>query len=117
MPGRRYEIIDFANLEPVPCSCGTSRRGLADIADFPATVHVTEVAGQAEAHYHKRLTETYYVLECESGAVIELDGDRHPLRPGMCVLIRPGVRHRAIGNVRLLNIVLPKFDPSDEWFD
>jgi hypothetical protein len=35
----------------------------------------------------------------------------------MCVLIRPGVRHRAIGRMQVLIVVYPKFDPHDEWFD
>ena len=37
--------------------------------------------------------------------------------PGMCVMIPPGVRHRAIGEMKVLIVVLPKFDPVDEWFD
>ena len=48
---------------------------------------------------------------------MQLDDDRISLRPGMCVLIRPGVRHRAIGEMKVLILVSPKFDPEDEWFD
>jgi hypothetical protein len=36
------------------------------------------------------------------------------------VLIRPGTRHRALMGVnpmKILNIVIPRFDPDDEWFD
>lgn len=112
-----YEIVDFADVEPLACPCGTTRRALADTADFPGTIHVTQVSRDSRTHYHKNLTETYYILECDEGATIELDGQSHPLRPGLLVVIRPGVRHRAVGRVRLLNIVLPKFDPADEWFD
>ena len=50
-------------------------------------------------------------------AAMELDGERIPVRPGMCVLIRPGTRHRAVGRMKVLIIALPKFDPHDEWFD
>jgi hypothetical protein len=32
-------------------------------------------------------------------------------------MIPPGVRHRAIGKMTVLNIVFPKFDPADEWMD
>jgi len=35
----------------------------------------------------------------------------------MCILIPPGVRHRAIGQMKIINIVIPKFDPADEHFD
>jgi hypothetical protein len=33
------------------------------------------------------------------------------------VLIPPGVRHRAVGRMTILNVVVPPFDPGDEWFD
>jgi mannose-6-phosphate isomerase-like protein (cupin superfamily) len=72
---------------------------------------------QAKLHYHKRLTETYYFLECDESAAMQLDGEVVPVRPGMCVLIRPGVRHRAIGRMTVLIVAMPKFDPEDEWLD
>jgi len=55
------------------------------------------------------------VLECESGAIMELDGDRIPIRPGTGILIPPGAVHRALGRMTILNFVLPKFDPTDEY--
>ena len=113
----RYEIADFSTIAGISCPCGTARRAFADVADFPATVHVTEISADAELHYHKRLTETYYILECGPDAQMQLDDDVIPLRPGLCILIRPGVRHRAMGQMKVLIIALPKFDPTDEWFD
>jgi mannose-6-phosphate isomerase-like protein (cupin superfamily) len=62
-------------------------------------------------------TETYFVLECEPGAAIELDGERVPVQKGVAVMIPPGVRHRAVGKMTILNVVVPPFDPADEWFD
>lgn len=114
---RSYEIVDFAALTGVPCPCGTSRRGLADVADFPGSLHQVEISADARLHYHKRLTELYYILQCAPDAQMQLDDERIDLRPGMAVLVRPGVRHRAIGRMTILNLVLPKFDPHDEWFD
>ena len=116
-PQLGYEIVDFAELPGTPCPCGTARRAFADIADYPATIHVTQIAADAQRHYHKQLTETYYVLDCGPDAQMELDGERIPVRPGMCILIRPGTRHRAVGKMTVLIVVLPKFDPEDEWFD
>jgi mannose-6-phosphate isomerase-like protein (cupin superfamily) len=63
------------------------------------------------------LTETYFILECDPDAQMQLDNERVPVSPGVCILIRPGVRHRAIGKMKVLIVVLPKFDPEDEWFD
>ena len=116
-PAPAYEIVDFAQLPGIPCPCGTARRAFVDVADFPGTIHVTEIAEDARLHYHRRLTETYYVLECGSGAQMQLNDEVLDLHPGLCILIRPGVRHRAIGRMKVLIVVLPKFDPADEWFD
>jgi mannose-6-phosphate isomerase-like protein (cupin superfamily) len=115
--GRRAEIVDFNEIEPVPCPCGQARRAFADVADYPGTVHRTDISADARVHYHKRLTEVYYILECGGDARMELDGEQVPIARGMCILIRPGVRHRAIGPMQVLVIVQPKFDPADEWFD
>jgi len=87
------------------------------VDDFPGTIHRTEISEAAQLHYHKRLTETYYFLECGPDAQMQLDDQIIPVKPGMCIMIRPGVRHRAIGRMRVLIVVLPKFDPEDEWLD
>lgn len=113
----RARIVDFETIEAVDCPCGLAKRAFADCESFPGTIHQTQFFGEAKAHYHKAMTETYYVLEAESGAQIELDGIIHPIHAGMCIVIPPGVKHRGIGSFRILNIVIPKFDENDEWFD
>lgn len=113
---RNYEIADFANIAGVPCPCGTARRAFAEVADYPGTIHVTEISTEAKLHYHKRLTETYYFLECDADARMQLDDELIAVKPGMCILIRPGTRHRAVGRMKVLIVCLPKFDPHDEWF-
>ena len=115
LPG--VDIVDFNEVTPVTCPCGLARRGFTDVEDFPGTLHVTEISEDAKTHFHKTLTETYYFLECESDARMELDDQIIDVRPGMSILIRPGVRHRALGRMKVLIFVLPKFDPADEWFD
>jgi mannose-6-phosphate isomerase-like protein (cupin superfamily) len=112
-----YELVDFSDVPGVACPCGTARRGLADVDDFPGTIHVTQIELDAKLHYHKRLTETYYFLECEAGAKMQLNDQTVDVGPGTCIMIRPGTRHRAIGRMRVLIVVYPKFDPEDEWFD
>ncbi len=114
---RRWKHADFADIAGVPCPCGTARRAFADVAEFPGTVHITEIAENARRHYHKTLTETYFFLKCEDDAQMELDGEIIPIRERQCIVIPPGVRHRALGRMTVLIIVLPKFDPADEWFD
>jgi mannose-6-phosphate isomerase-like protein (cupin superfamily) len=114
---RKATVADYAEIPGVDCPCGVARRAFADVADAPLTLHVTEIARESLVHYHKRLTEVYYFLECQPGAEMELDGERTPVRPGMAVMIPPGVRHRAIGEMSVLIVAHPKFDPADEWLD
>jgi mannose-6-phosphate isomerase-like protein (cupin superfamily) len=114
---RGYEVVDFDQIAGVACPCGIARRGLAEARDVPFTVHRVEISADARRHYHRRQTETYYILACEPGAALELDDERLPVHPGMCVLIRPGTRHRGLGRMTILNFVWPKFDPADEWYD
>ena len=113
----RYELADFSQIQGVPCPCGTARRAFADVEDFPGTVHVTEICMSAKLHYHKQLTETYYFLECDADAQMQLDDEIIDVKPGMSIMIRPGTRHRALGKMKVLILVLPKFDVADEWFD
>ena len=110
-------VVDFETIPAVACPCGMSRRAFGDVAEFPGTIHRVAICEDARLHYHRRLTETYYILDCGPDAKMQLDEEIIPLRVGMCVLIPPGVRHRAIGKMTVLNVVLPKFDPKDEWFD
>ncbi|MBI3473991.1 MAG: hypothetical protein HY013_21765 [Candidatus Solibacter usitatus] len=65
----RHQIVDFNQVAAVPCPCGVARRAFSEVADFPATVHLTEISADAW---------------------IELDGDLAPVRPGLCVQIPPG---------------------------
>ena len=110
-----YEVVQLDNLEPVRCPCGWSRRALGDAPDSNGSVHLVEILVDARTHYHKTLTETYIVLEGEG--YLELDGERIPLKPLTTVRIPPGCRHRAVGKLKVLNLVQPRFDPADEWFD
>lgn len=117
-PPAPFLMADLAALPSVPCPCGTSRRAFVGESGAPCSIHRVEISRDARAHYHKRLTEIYYFLEGEGH--LELDGVLHPVRPGMAVLIRPGTRHRAVvrnGIMTILNVVVPPFDPRDEWLD
>lgn len=114
---QRWQIVDFANIPGVPCPCGTAKRAFAENDNSPGTIHLTEISTDAQLHYHRNQTETYFILDCEPDAAMELDGEQIPVRPHTAILIPPGVRHRAVGRMTILNIVVPKFDPDDEHFD
>jgi mannose-6-phosphate isomerase-like protein (cupin superfamily) len=110
-------VADLGTIDPVRCPCGWARRAFGDVAGAPASVHRVEIETDARAHFHRDHTEIYYVLECGAGAAVELDGRAVAVRPGTAVLIPPGVRHQAVGRMTILNVVVPPFDPADEWFD
>jgi len=96
-------------------ACGTAKRAFTDDPDQVASLHVVDVSQESKTHYHKNMTEMYYVLE--GHGQIELDSTRYDVGPGSAIMIKPGCRHRAIGNLKLLNIPVPAFDPQDEYFD
>jgi mannose-6-phosphate isomerase-like protein (cupin superfamily) len=114
---KNFELLDFSAMAGIACPCGTARRGLLDVPSVPYSLHVTEISVNAKVHYHKLLTETYFILECESDAYLELDGAHVPVRPHSAVVIHPGTRHRAVGKMKVVIVASPKFDPSDEWLD
>ena len=114
MPSR-YAIEHLAELAPVRCPCGQARRAFADESGGVASMHLVEISANSKPHYHKQTTEMYYVLE--GRGEMELDGQVHPVAAGDAILIQPGCRHRAVGNLKILNVPVPAFDPGDEWFD
>jgi len=114
MNSSKAELIDLTTIEAVECPCGLARRAFKNQGFFPGTVHLTDIHRDAKSHFHQEHTEIYVILSCESDARIELDGVCHPVKPLTAVLIPPGVRHRAIGQMQVLIICNPKFDPEDE---
>ena len=94
---KNYEIAQLDEVESTACPCGTTRRAC-------------DGSGRSWS-----LTEIYLVLEGEGH--MELDGEMVPVKPMTTILIKPGCRHRAVGQMRIVNIPVPAFDPQDEWFD
>ena len=109
----RVLVTQLDELPPIPCPCGQARRGFDVPGNDLATVHLTDISADSRPHYHKKMTEIYVVLEGEG--YLEADGERIPLKPMTSVMIKPGCVHRAVGNMRIINIPMPPFDPSDEF--
>ena len=110
-----YMIARFDEIDAVKCPCGFSRRGFVNHGNRKATMHVVDVQQDAKVHYHKKLTEIYFILEGDGQ--MELDGDRVPIKPFTAIFIKPGCRHRAVGKMKIVNFSIPACDPEDEWFD
>lgn len=110
-----YLVSQLDEIEPKRCPCGYAQRAFGAMPDAAASVHLVQILEDSRVHYHKRMTEIYVVLEGEGE--MELDGVRVPVRPMSSIYIKPLCRHRPIGNLRIINIPIPAFDPADEWFD
>ena len=108
-----YIVRRLQDVSPVPCPCGQSIRAITGNDSNLASIHIVTISKDSKAHYHKKLTEFYYVLEGEGELL--LNDDIIELKPDTLVMIKPLTRHRARGNLRILNIVVPPFDESDEF--
>jgi len=110
-----YLICQLDELRTQRCPCGLARRAFVQSADGVASLHLVDIQKDSRAHYHKKMTEIYLVLDGEGQ--MELDGQLFPVQPMTAIYIRPGCRNRAIGKLRIINIPIPSFDEADEWFD
>ncbi len=110
-----FVVEQLDAIDTLRCPCGITRRAFVSPDNAVATVHLLDVQADAQAHYHKKLTEIYVILEGEGH--MELDGQLVPVRPMTAIMIQPGCRHRAAGKLRAIIVPIPAFDPQDEWFD
>ncbi|MDA1039421.1 MAG: cupin domain-containing protein [Planctomycetota bacterium] len=112
---KKYRVARLDEIDAIACPCGQTRRAFVAEDNPIATLHLVDISRDSRAHHHQALTEIYLVLEGQGH--MELDNDIIPLKPMTAVLIKPGCRHRAVGNLRIVNIAVPAFDPHDEWFE
>lgn len=110
-----YVKRNFDEVEPVACPCGEARRAITMADNDRLSIHRVSISREARRHWHRGLTEYYVVLSGEGE--IEIDEERVPVRPGDVVMIPPGTRHVARGELEIINIVTPPFDPADEFED
>lgn len=115
MSDQRFSSIEFNEIQAVPCPCGMSKRAFIEESQKRASFHVLKIKKDAQRHYHKQHFEIYYILE--GTGFIEADEERIPVGPGSSVLIKEFCRHRAVGELKIINVSIPAFDPDDEWFD
>lgn len=110
----KYLVRHSDAIEAVACPCGASTRIVTfrDTALF--NLHRTQIT-QSKTHYHKTITEVYYILEGD--AQMTLDSETVGVRTGTTIVIPPGVRHQITGHVTALILGLPAWDEQDEHFD
>ena len=87
----KYLVAQLDEIEEIRCSCGITRRAFVEDKDQSATLHLLDVQRDSRVHYHKKLTEIYFILEGKG--YLELDGERVNVKPMTGVMIKPGCRH------------------------
>ena len=112
---KRFAVEHFAKIPAVPCPCGLSQRAFTESGDGRATFHIVDIKKDAQLHYHKNHFEIYLILQ--GSGYMELDGEKIPVQEGTTIFIKEYCRHRALGEMKIVNVSVPAFDPQDEWFD
>jgi len=79
--------------------------------DRKVSVALVEVRGEGEPHYHSRTEEIYFVVRGEG--IVELDGRPVEVKEGDLIVIEPGTVHSVDGEMDLLVVCSPPFDPED----
>jgi len=111
-----YIVKKVKDAEARDITCGIMHN-LTTTEDFKDMdfVHVT-VTAETKEHYHKQLTEVYYVLK---GAIdVELDGTIEHLEKDEMIMIYPNTNHKARKtseeDAEILVICSPPWAEEDE---
>lgn len=107
-------IRRLGDVETVRGVCGFRRRMItADDTPVANISHLT--IDNSREHYHREMTEFYYVLKGKG--VMVLDGENTEIKEGDLVLIPPGVRHTSDGDLEVLIVGVPPQETEDIYFD
>jgi mannose-6-phosphate isomerase-like protein (cupin superfamily) len=75
--------------------------------------HVTHIM-DSRKHYHKEVTEVYYILE--GSGFMELNDETVPIEPGTVIFIEPYTAHRGYGDFKTIVVGVPASRHDDEFF-
>jgi mannose-6-phosphate isomerase-like protein (cupin superfamily) len=114
------EKANLDELEPFITVDGSSIRELAGpswtTARHQSLAEATlEPGGETAEHYHPRTEELYYFVSGQG--TMRLGDEEAPVRPGDCVVIRPGTKHKAFNtgteNLVFLCCCAPPYSDDD----
>ena len=101
----RFLRRDPAEAKPWRETCGTIRCLVEESDGAAGEVHHVEIQN-AKLHYHERTDEFYYIIDGE-GTMI-LDDEEIEVHKGLVVYVPRGVRHKAVGNLTVLTVCIPR---------
>ena len=105
-----YLRRDPAEVVPWAETCGQIRCLVEEKDGAAAEVHHVEIH-DAKLHYHERTDEFYYVIDGQG--TMQLDDEVIELHKGVVVYVQRGVKHKAIGNLTVLTVCIPRGVLSD----
>ena len=100
-----YLRRDPALVAPWAETCGQIRCLVEEQDGAAAEVHHVQIH-DAKLHYHAHTDEFYYVIDGQ-GTMI-LDDEVIELHQGVVVYVPRGVKHKAIGNLTVLTVCIPR---------
>jgi mannose-6-phosphate isomerase-like protein (cupin superfamily) len=101
----RYLRRDPAEIQPWAETCGQIRCLVEEKDQAAAEVQIVEIT-DAKLHYHEQTDEFYYIIAGEGR--MRLDDDEIELHPGVVVYVPRGTKHKAMGNLKVLTICIPR---------
>lgn len=110
----RYLIRRLGEIATERGVCGW-RKTLITHDDTPAANVSHLTIDNSRYHYHREMTEYYYVLS--GGGTITLDGEKQPIAAGDLVVIKPGTWHTSDGEMEVLILGVPAGEQTDVWFE
>src|SRR5438874_12223837 len=111
----RYAVRRLADTPSFRSVCGFRQSLITETESEAVSLSHLHITNFSRKHYHLRTTEVYYVLD--GRGVMELDDNEVEISSGDCVVIEPGCRHTARGDLKVVIIGVPPFQPDDVLFD
>ena len=100
----KYLRRDPDQVVPWAETCGQIRPLIEEQDGASAEVHQVDI-DHAKLHYHARTDEIYYIVD-GTGSMV-LDDEEIEVHPGVVVYVPKGVKHKAIGQLKVLLVCIP----------
>lgn len=105
MSATKFLRRDPRDVTPWAETCGQIRPLIEEQDGAAAEVHHVEI-GHAKLHFHENTDEFYYIID-GAGSMI-LDDEEIQVGKGMVVYVPRGTKHKAIGNLTVLTVCIPR---------
>ncbi|TXT31683.1 MAG: CpsB1 [Planctomycetota bacterium] len=96
---------DPADVKPWVETCGEIRCLIEEKDGAAGEVHRVKIH-DAKMHYHAKTDEFYYVIDGQG--TMTLDGTEIELHEGVVVYVPRGIKHKAVGDLTVLVICVPR---------